>query len=248
MKHLDPARPSSPVPEVSVVLPCYNERDNIGPLVDRLLDVLSAKAVEILIVDDNSPDGTAELVRRKFAEDPRIRLIVRSTNRGLANSVREGIEAATGKIVVVMDTDFNHSPDDVPLMCHIAERVDMVVGSRFIFGGGMPNRSRYFASYVYNLFMRLVLGTRMDDNLSGFFAAPKASLSQLDFNKIFFGYGDYFFRLLLKSQERRFRHVQVPVLYGVRRAGVAKTRIFGIFLEYTREVLRVVWMKATGRW
>ena len=70
--------------------------------------------------------------------------------------------------------------------------------------------SRYYASYLYNLFMRAVLGTRIDDNLTGFFAAPRAALFTLEFDKIFFGYGDYFFRLLLKSQERGFRHVQIP--------------------------------------
>jgi len=233
---------------ISVVLPCYNERANIGPLVARLLEVLGDQQCEILVIDDNSPDGTANVVRTDFANDDRVRLIVRTAKRGLANSIREGIETARGRIVVVMDTDFNHNPDDVPIMCHIARSVDIVVGSRFIFGGGMPNRWRYYASYIYNIAMRITLGTRIDDNLSGFFAAPREALMQLDFDRIFFGYGDYFFRLLLKSQERGFRHVQLPVLYQPRHAGYAKTQIGGIFVQYTREVLHVLWLKSTGKW
>lgn len=229
-------------------MPCYNERNNIGPLVARLLEVLSDQQCEILVVDDNSPDGTADVVRTEFANDDRVRLIVRLKNRGLANSIRAGIEASRGGIVIVMDTDFNHNPDDVPTMYHIARSVDIVVGSRFIFGGGMPNRWRYYASYLYNIMMRLTLGTRIDDNLSGFFAASKPALMQLDFDKIFFGYGDYFFRLLLKSQERGFRHVQLPVLYQARHSGDAKTRVGGIFLQYTGEVLRILRLKATGKW
>ena len=234
--------------DISVILPCYNERDNILLIIARLLQVLAGSVSELIVVDDNSPDGTAELVRAEFANDPRIRLIVRTRERGLANSIRDGIEAASGQIIVVMDTDFNHNPDDVPLMCHIARRVDMVVGSRFIFGGGMPHKGRYYASYLYNLAMRLLLGTRMDDNLSGFFAAPKAVLLRLELDKIFFGHGDYFFRLLLKSQEHGFHHVQVPVVYSDRHAGAAKMGILKIFAVYTREVFRVFWMKVIGRW
>lgn len=234
--------------DVSVILPCYNERGNIVPLVSELLQVLEEWDFEILVVDDNSPDGTADAIREAFAQDQKVRLIVRTEDRGLAKSVRAGIELARGDIVVVMDTDFNHDPAVVPLLCHVAERADIVIGSRFIFGGGMVNPWRYYASYLYNIGMRLTLGTRIDDNLSGLFAASRARISELDFDKIFFGYGDYFFRLLLKSQERKFLHIEVPAMYGSRLSGTAKTKVGSIFVKYSREVLRVLWMKLTGKW
>jgi dolichol-phosphate mannosyltransferase len=103
-------------------------------------------------------------------------------------------------------------------------------------------------SYAYNLFMRLVLGTRMDDNLSGLFAIKRAALFKLDFDKIFWGYGDYFFRLLLLSQRQRFTHMQVPVFYGERTAGDSKTRFLSVFLKYTREVVRLIFLRATKQW
>ena len=236
--------------DLSIVLPTYNERDNIVPLVERLLHGLSdlGDGLEVIIVDDNSPDGTAALAREAFAGDRRIRVLVRTTDRGLARAIRAGIECASGHIVLVMDTDFNHPPDQAPLLYNIARHVDLVVGSRFAFGGGMPSRTRYVLSYVYNLFMRFVLGTRINDNLSGLFAIRREALQKLDFDKIFWGYGDYFFRLLLMSQRLGLRHVEVPVLYGERRNGQSKIGIPSIFLLYTREVFRIVALRFVGKW
>jgi dolichol-phosphate mannosyltransferase len=231
--------------DLSIVLPCYNEKDNIVPLVRDLLsqmDFLGGR-LEILVVDDNSPDGTAQLVRQGFAQDGRVKTIVRTANRGLAFSIREGLEQACGRILLVMDTDFNHPPSTVPVLFHVAEYADLVVGSRFIFGGGMPDRTRYYLSYIYNIFMRLALGTRIDDNLSGLFAIRREALQRLPFERIFWGYGDYFFRLLLLAQRMNMRVIQIPVMYGLRPAGEAKTRFLSIFSGYTREVLRLVWQR-----
>jgi dolichol-phosphate mannosyltransferase len=236
--------------ELSVILPCYNERENIVPLVRDLLSLLSflEGGLEVLVVDDNSPDGTAQVTREAFADDERVKVLVRTNNRGLANSIRDGLETAHGRILVVMDTDFNHPPADVPGLYHIASYADLVVGSRFVFGGGMPDGARYLLSYVYNIFMRLMLGTRIDDNLSGFFAIRREALTLLPFDKIFWGYGDYFFRLLLLAQRAKMRVIQVPVQYGLRPAGEMKTRFLGIFTQYTGEVLKLFWLRAKGKW
>lgn len=237
-------------PDVSVVLPTFNERANIVALVRQLRTLFRDRAYgyEILVVDDCSPDGTAEIVAEAFADDPGVRLIVRKDRHGLANSIREGIERASGSTILVMDTDFNHKPEDAVLLFEIGRHVDLVIGSRFIFGGGMTNLLRYYLSYVYNIFLRLALGTRIDENLSGFFAIRRDRMQELDFDKIFWGYGDYFFRLLLLSQRMRFRHVEVPVFYGQRSGGESKTRFIRVFLRYTREVFYLVYMKGLGRW
>ena len=191
-----------------------------------------------------SPDGTGEAVTAAFAEDPAIRLIVRRESPGLAFSIREGIEQSTGAIILVMDTDFNHKPADAVLLFEVARHVDLAIGSRFIFGGGMSSLPRYYLSYLYNIFLRLALGTRLDDNLSGFFAIKRGRMFTLDFNKIFWGYGDYFFRLLLLSQANRFVHVELPVYYGERQGGTSKTRLVRIFTSYTREVFYLLYLKA----
>lgn len=237
-------------PDVSVILPTFQERENIVPLVRELREEFRGLCVkyEILIIDDRSPDGTSDVARAAFADDPSIMIIDRNPPAGLAFSIREGIEKSHGNVVLVMDTDFNHQPKDAVLIYKVARLVDLGIGSRFIFGGGMSNRLRYFLSYTYNLFMRLSLGTRMDDNLSGLFAIKRAALFKLDFDKIFWGYGDYFFRLLLLSQRQRFTHVQVPIFYGERIAGASKTRFLPIFMKYTREVVRLIFLRATKQW
>ena len=175
-------------------------------------------------------------------------MAVRRKNPGLAYSIREGIERSTGAIVLVMDSDFNHKPADAVLLFQIAQYVDLVIGSRFIVGGGMSSLLRYYLSFFYNIFLRATLGTRLDDNLSGLFAIKRERMFELDFDKIFWGYGDYFFRLLLLSQRAGFLHVQVPVFYGSRLGGESKTRFLGIFARYTREVFYLVALKALGRW
>jgi dolichol-phosphate mannosyltransferase len=236
--------------DVSVVLPTYNEIDNIIPLVDELRTRLikAGMRYQILVVDDTSPDGTAAATRAAFAGDCGVQVIVRSQDPGLAVSIRAGVEQCTGDVILIMDTDFNHEPRDGVLLAQIAGAVDLAIGSRFIFGGGMTSRIRYALSYMYNLFMRVVLGTRIDENLSGFIAIRRDRMEQLDYDKIFWGYGDYFFRLLLLSQRYRMRHVQVPVFYGQRKGGESKTRIWGIFLKYTAAVLWLAYMRVTGRW
>ena len=237
-------------PDVSVVLPTFNEKDNIVPLVEELRSRFRDEgySYEILVIDDQSSDGTGAAVASAFADDPGVRVTVRRKNPGLAYSIREGIERSTGAIVLVMDSDFNHKPADAVLLFQVAQYVDLVIGSRFIVGGGMSSLLRYYLSYFYNIFLRATLGTRLDDNLSGLFAIKRERMFELDFDKIFWGYGDYFFRLLLLSQRAGFLHVQVPVFYGSRLGGESKTRFLGIFARYTREVFHLVALKALGRW
>lgn len=237
-------------PQLSIVLPTYNELENIVPLVDELRTRFAeiGASYEIMVVDDRSPDGTAQAVESAFSDDAGVIVVSRQADPGLAVSIRDGIERATGDVVLVMDTDFNHEPVDAVLLFQVTRNVDLSVGSRFIFGGGMSNLTRYYLSYLYNIFMRLALGTRMDDNLSGFFAIRRDKLVELDFDKIFWGYGDYFFRLLLLSQRAKMKHIQIPVYYGERKGGESKTRFLGIFAKYTREVLWLAFNKAIGKW
>jgi dolichol-phosphate mannosyltransferase len=244
------AGPITEAPLLSVVLPTFNERENIVPLVGQLRDAFRESAIpyEILVVDDRSPDGTSEVTKAAFREDPQVVVIDRAPPAGLALSIRDGIEKSHGNIILVMDTDFNHKPKDAVLLYAAARIVDLSVGSRFSFGGGMPDQRRYLLSYIYNLFMRLSLSTRMDDNLSGFFAAKRTALFKLDFDKIFWGYGDYFFRMLLLSQRAQLTHIQVPVFYGERVAGESKTRLLPIFAKYTRAVFQLIAWRLVGKW
>jgi dolichol-phosphate mannosyltransferase len=224
---------------LSVVLPTYNERENIVALLEEVLR-LGGPRVEVVVVDDDSPDGTAAVVAERFAGEPRVRLAVRKGDRGLAKSIRRGIEEATCDAVLVMDTDFNHDPEMLPLMRDLLGYFDVVVGSRFIVGGGMEDVFRYYCSWIYNVGVRVVLGTRVQDNLSGFFAMRRDRLAELDWDNIFHGYGDYFFRLLHEGTARGMSMIEVPVFYRLRTGGESKTRYVGILVDYTLALARVV--------
>jgi dolichol-phosphate mannosyltransferase len=220
-----------------VVLPTYNESGNIANLIAAVRDAAHAtRDLEIVVVDDDSPDGTAEIAAGCGGN---IRVIRRTDTRGLATAVRRGIEEARGEVVVVMDTDFNHQPDIVPQMVDFLRYYDLVTGSRFTVGGGMEEHGRYRLSFLFNFFCRLLLGTKLQDHLSGFFAARRESILALDLDDIFEGYGDYFIRLLVESLARGSTILEVPVYYPSRSAGESKTKFLRTLVQYTRAVVRL---------
>jgi dolichol-phosphate mannosyltransferase len=239
---------------VSVILPTYNERENIGDLVEAIRANLEPLGIhyEVIVVDDSSPDGTAQVVRARF--DPEegcslvaftparsVRLCVRTQDKGLAKSIRHGLEIARGETVVVMDTDFNHDPAMIPQMVDLLRYYDLVIGSRFVMRGGMEDAFRYRMSLFYNVFIRVLFHTQIQDNLSGFFAVRRTRLHELEplFGRIFHGYGDYFIRLLLVAWRRDWHILEVPVFYILRRHGDSKTGFVRILRDYTVAVLRL---------
>jgi len=242
--------------KVSVILPTYCERDNIIDLLTAIDQVLSKEPwmTEILVVDDNSPDGTAQVVDTylqkrtdtALAEQANpgpveVKSFLRTDARGLATAIKYGIFQSTGEIVVVMDTDFNHDPAMLPQMIKFLEFYDLVIGSRFVMGGGMEDRRRYYYSQFYNLFVRMLLRLQVQDNLSGFFAIRKDQLLALDLDKIYQGYGEYFIRLLFSAWQRKYRMLEVPVFYILRRHGQSKSRFLSMLKDYTVCVLSLWW-------
>src|ERR1700722_3297002 len=131
------ARSRGDVPELTIVVPTFNEHGNIVPLLERLDTVLAGIAWEAIFVDDDSPDGTAEAVRDVARRDPRIRCIQRIGRRGLAGACIEGILASSTPFVAVMDADLQHAEAILPQMLEALRRdgCDMVVGSRYVTGG-----------------------------------------------------------------------------------------------------------------
>lgn len=235
------------VPPVSVVLPTYNEREGIAELLGEIL--VSARAggldVEVLVVDDDSPDGTAPHVRDVFGSDPAVRVRVRRGERGLASAILHGIREARGETIVVMDSDGNHDAAQIPLMVRCAVDFDVVVGSRYVLGGGMlTSRFRYWASYAFNILIRVVLGVRIHDNLSGYLVFRRGVLERLDPATVFHGYGDYAIRFLYQIVRQEGRVLEVPTVYGFRKGGESKTRFFAYLWTYLVSVFR---LRLTGR-
>jgi dolichol-phosphate mannosyltransferase len=227
---------------ISVVLPTFNERDGIVELVGEILAVTRRAQLdaEVLVVDDDSPDGTAAAVAEAFGGDAAVRVLVRRGERGLASAIHRGFEEARGEMLVVMDSDGNHDPALVPLMVRCAEDFDVVIGSRYVLGGGMLTSAfRYWASYAFNVFIRVVLAQRIHDNLSGYLAFRRGLLARLDARTIFYGYGDYAIRLLWQVVRGGGRVLEIPTVYRFRRGGESKTRFLAYFWTYVASVFRL---------
>jgi dolichol-phosphate mannosyltransferase len=159
--------------KISIIIPTYNEKDNITPLLSRVAQALAGYDYEILIVDDGSKDGTIELASELAFKYP-VKVIVRRGERGLATAVVHGLKSATGQIIGVMDADLQHPPEVIPdLIKAIQDGADMVVASRYIPGGGCPNwgLSRRIISRVALMISHLLLPLtrQVKDPLAGFF-------------------------------------------------------------------------------
>ena len=227
---------------VSVVLPTYNEREGITELIAEILAVgrRADLDLEVLVVDDASPDGTAAEVESVFGANPAVRVHVRHGERGLASAIHRGIREARGDVVVVMDSDGNHDPALLPLMVRCVEDFDVAIGSRYVLGGGMlTSRFRYWASYAFNLVIRIVLGLRIHDNLSGYLAFRPTLLRGLDAEAVFYGYGDYAIRLLHHVVRRGGRVLEIPTVYRFRKGGESKTRFLAYLWTYLASVFRL---------
>ena len=219
---------------VSIVIPTYNEKENIVLLVRQIYEVLSSQKIsyELIIVDDNSPDGTAVAIGKKFKQKNSIRLFVRKKKRGLATAILYGIGKARGNLIIGMDADLNHPPRLLPNLIGETERFDLIVASRFIKGGGMEEKPRYVFTYIFNLFLKHFLGFPTMDNMSGFYAMKKEKLLLLPVNKIYRGYGEYHLRLVYLAKKYGLKLKEIPVFYKKRNYGVSKTNLFKVFFNY----------------
>lgn len=222
---------------VSVIVPTFNEKDNILVLIDKIHQELSDMKHQIIVVDDNSPDGTYRIVCEKKYDF--VKPILRMSDPGLAKSIRTGLEAADGNVFVVMDSDFNHQPHYLPRMIKNLEFYDCVVASRFVYGGLMDSRWRHILSWIFNIFVRLVTGKLITDSLYGFFAIRRSVIKKLDYDKIFWGYGDYCIRLMYYLQETEPEILQIPVVNGRRLKGQGNGRFLKVFVQYTIETIKL---------
>lgn len=221
--------------KISVILPVYNERQNILPLIGSIKRELSGSEHEIVIVDDDSTDGSATaLVERK---DPSVRVIRQRSRIGYAASIRCGIRQAQGGTLVIMDSDFNHDPGDIRRMLDLLPGQDCVSASRFLKGGRMVPSWRGVCSRVFNIFIRRATGSRLTDNLFGFFAIRRTALAACPLDDIFFGFGDCGMRLLFYLQKNGARILECPAVCGPRRAGAGRRHYWRTFLGYFKATL-----------
>jgi len=227
--------------KLSVILPTYNEKENIVPLIQEIKAVLDTERqeYEILIVDDNSPDGTAEEVKSSYKDGKNVFCIVRHNAKGLASAIKEGILQSRGEYILLMDTDFSHSPETIPELLKESEDNDAVVASRYVKGGGMEAPwHKYLGSLIMNRAIDIILELNIMDSTGGFLIFKKELLGGLDMNKIFIGYGEFCFRLLYALKIRGKKIKEIPFRYGIRRYGETKSRLINMGFSYLAEALK----------
>jgi dolichol-phosphate mannosyltransferase len=211
--------------ELTIVVPTFKERDNLPLLLDRLDKVLAGIAWEVVFVDDDSPDGTAELARIMARRDKRVRVIRRIGRRGLSSACVEGILSSSSPYFAVMDADLQHDDAMLPEMLRRlkAERLDIIVGSRYVGGGdarGLASGTRRFISRLGGRVARLVLHAELTDPMSGFFLMARAS-----FDEAVRALSQQGFKILLDifaSAPRPLRFAEIPCRFHPRQHGESK--------------------------
>ena len=213
--------------QVAVIVPTYNERENIEMLVTQLLALpLDAR---VLVVDDNSPDGTGAISDRLSADnDGRVIVVHRAGKLGLGTAYIAGFKRALAEaadLVCTMDADFSHNPRYVPAMVEKAcQCYALVIGSRYVRGGGTSGCSfeRRLLSWGANAFARTVLGLRAHDTTAGFRCYRRDVLASMDLDDIKASGYSFLIEMLYRVQRRGWRVGEVPIIFENRRLGASK--------------------------
>jgi dolichol-phosphate mannosyltransferase len=216
------------VPRVRTVicLPTYNERENLEAMVDALLG-LGLEDLHVLVVDDSSPDGTGEIADRLAAAHDRVHVLHRSRKEGLGPAYLAGFRQALtlgAELVIEMDCDFSHDPADVPRLAAAAEQADLVLGSRYVPGGGVRNWGfvRRFISRGGSLYAQILLQVGIRDLTGGFKCYRRPVLERIDLDGISsLGYA-FQIETTYRALRAGFRVIEVPISFVDREVGGSK--------------------------
>ena len=208
-----------------VIIPTYNEVDNIPQLVPRVLS--QHPGLEVLVVDDNSTDGTGKLVDEMMASEPRLHCLHRPGKMGLGTAYVDGFRYALERdydVVFEMDADFSHDPDSIPAFLEAIQGADLVVGSRYLNGVTVVNwpLSRLILSYGANLYTRLITWMPLKDATGGFKCFRRRTLEAIDLGAV--GSDGYGFQIEMnyKAWRRGLTVREIPILFVDRRVGISK--------------------------
>lgn len=210
--------------EISIVVPTYNERENIENLLHAISKTLEGYDYEIIVVDDNSPDGTARIVQEYAAEVDRIKLLLRSGKLGLGSAILDGFRMAKGNYFLMIDADLSHRPEDIKRLIDNRKGADIVIGSRYIKGGkiiGWPMKRRIISRSAVGLAKNL-FNLKVKDPVSGF-ALYKKEIFERQSSKLDpIGY-KLLLEILVKSQELTVN--EIPITFIERKNGQSKLNI-----------------------
>lgn len=228
----------------TVIIPTYNEEENIGKIIKSIFQHLDEENLEVIVVDDDSTDNTQQIVRDLATEYRNVQLIVRTKERGLSTAVRRGAQESREGFVVVMDADFSHHPRFLPdMFAKLEEGHDVVVGSRYIAGGkvrGWPG-SRIAVSKVATLLARTLLQLPVKDPVSGFVGCKSPQILAQSIE-----HAEYKFLVETLAKNRNLRVTEVPIVFQDRLWGESKLDQTTILL-YIQLVFRLFFYQILGR-
>jgi len=227
-----------------VVIPTYNERDNLERLARQILS--QDPAIHLLVVDDNSPDGTGALADRLAAETSRVSVLHRAGKLGLGSAYREGFRLALdmgADFVVQMDADFSHDPSILPVFFESMREHDLVIGSRYLNGVSVVNwpLRRLMLSYFASVYTRVITGLTISDCTSGFKCFRRSALEAIDLGRVRSDGYSFQIEMNYRCVERGFRVTEVPIIFIDRHAGTSK-----MSKRIVREAVLMVWKLKLG--
>jgi dolichol-phosphate mannosyltransferase len=230
---------------VSVVLSTYNERENLAKLVPIIEGILEQTGIngEIVVVDDNSPDGTSDLAKELGRKYGNVRLLWRRKKMGPGSAHADGYKFANGSIIVGMDVDFSHSPYDIPrFISKIDEGYDLVVGSRYIKGGQYEVRSfqtlkKSVASRLGNILISFLSRVPVHDFTTAFRAVRQEVVKQVETES---AGNSFFMEFIVKTYRKGFRTAEVPIVFRDRVIGKSKLKLGRQAFAMLADLLRLV--------
>ncbi len=219
---------------IVVMIPTYDEAENIADLVRGLLALPLDADLKVLVVDDDSPDGTGGIAEAMGREDDRVRVLIRTARRGRGAAGLEGFKAALAlgaNLVVEMDGDLSHSPGHIPDLVAATDRYDVVLGSRFVPGGRDADRSlvRRFITLLVRLFIRRRFRFRVKDVSSGFRCFRREVLEAIDLDDFISVGPSVVLEVLYKASLRGYRIGEVPIIFVDRKKGKTKLNLRTLF-------------------
>ena len=222
-----------------VIIPTYNEAENVSAIIDAALK--QKKSIDVLIVDDNSPDGTSNLVRDKQKKNKRIHLIEREGKMGLGSAYVTGFKYALENnydYIFEMDADFSHDPDDIPRILDEMEHNDLVIGSRYLKGINVVNwpLRRLILSFFAAQYAKIITGMRINDPTGGFKCFRREVLASVDLDDILSDGYSFQIEMNFRTWVKKFRIKEISIVFTDRRVGQSK-----MSKKIVREAIIVVW-------
>ena len=235
--------------KVLVIIPTYNESDNILTTIQLVFD--AAPKVDVLVVDDNSPDQTGKLVKKLMKTEKRVNLLAREKKEGLGTAYVAGFKYALERDydrIIEMDADLSHDPAEIPNFIEASKKADVVVGSRYLNGANVvhwPIR-RLLLSYSANIYSRIITGVPLNDTTSGFKCFRREVLEAVDLDAVHSGGYSFQLEMNFRAYAKGFKVVEIPIIFVDRTLGRSKMN-FSIMVEAAKVVWQLKYQHLTGK-